>query len=212
MNRLTEKAIELMPGGLMTARDVVFLLGGTDDSRYAIVKRALAGGEILRIRRGLYCLSPRLLKRPIDSLALAQHIYGPSYVSLETALAHHGWIPEAVHAVTCVCLKRPAQFDTPVGLFTYARVPQQILFADVDRQTQQDGQIVFMAGPVKALADYVYTYKKDWVGGSPLVKSLRIEEELLDQVRAEEAAQLAENYRSRRVRRFLRGLCKDLKA
>lgn len=172
----------------------------------------LAGGEILRIRRGLYCLSPRLLKRPIDSLALAQHIYGPSYVSLETALAHHGWIPEAVHAVTCVCLKRPAQFDTPVGLFTYARVPQQILFADVDRQTQQDGQIVFMAGPVKALADYVYTYKKDWVGGSPLVKSLRIEEELLDQVRAEEAAQLAENYRSRRVRRFLRGLCKDLKA
>jgi hypothetical protein len=43
MNRLTEKAIELMPGGLTCARDVVFLLGGTDDSRYGIVKRFLKG-------------------------------------------------------------------------------------------------------------------------------------------------------------------------
>jgi len=211
MNRLTEKAIELMPSGLMTARDVFFLLGGTNNSRHAIVKRALASREVLRIRRGLYCLAPKLLKTPMDSLALAQHIYGPSYVSLETALAHHGWIPEAVHAVTSVCLKRPLQFDTPVGLFTYARVPQEILFADVERQSQKDGLTVFVAGPVKALADYVYTYRKDWAGIEPVIKSLRIDEEQLDQVRAEEVASLAENYRSRRVKRFLKGLCRDLR-
>jgi hypothetical protein len=41
----------------------------------------------------------------MDPLELAQLVHGPGYVSLETALSHHGWIPEGVYAITNVSSK-----------------------------------------------------------------------------------------------------------
>jgi predicted transcriptional regulator of viral defense system len=210
MNKVSERVFELLPWPQFTIQGLVALFPGSEDRRYGLVKRALASGEIIRIRRGLYCLAPKYQKRSVNLYALAQLVYGPSYVSLESALSWHGWIPEAVHAVTSASFKKAKEFATPLGVFRYDRVPQQVFYTEVERLTDASGNVFLMATPLKALADYVYVRKKDWTGMEPAVSSLRIEPQELEQVTDGGLEALSRNYSSPRVKRFLEGLRKDL--
>ena len=210
MQRLTELALARSPAGVFTRVEVAAWVGGTADAEAALVKRALAAGEVIRICRGLYCLGSRYRNRPVDSLIVAQMIMGPSYVSLEAALAFHGWLTEAVETVTSACDARGRRFQTPIGGFSFDRVPQHRLFAGVCRVPRADGQAAFIATPLKALADYVSVHRTDWSGVEPLIESLRLPTACIDEIDPGQCAELAANYRSRRVRRFLKGLGKEL--
>ena len=122
MNFLTEKVFQLSRTGIFTYSDVLVWLGEGRNSVRGIVKRAIAAGEILHIRRGLYCLAPKYRKQDISRNVIANLIYGPSYVSMEAALAVHGWIPEAVHTVVSVSAGWAKSFETPLGYFDYVQV------------------------------------------------------------------------------------------
>lgn len=211
MNKLTEKVFEIAPFGYFSYQDVATLFPDSANKRYGLIKRAITDGHILHIRRGLYCLAPKYRKTKINLYALAQHIYGPSYVSLETALSWHGWIPEAVYTLTSSAFGKSNEFSTPLGEFSYTRVPQNIFYTGVERHIDEAGDVFFIASPVKALADYVYVHKKDWAGLEPAIKSLRIEPEEIESVGSDEMEVLIENYTSRRVRAFLDGVRKDLR-
>lgn len=189
--------------GVLSHSDVAVAIQGSDDSRHGRVKRALAGNEIQTVRRGLYCLARPYRQYPINVYALAQRIYGPSYVSLEAALSYHGWIPEAVRVCTNVCLGNPKEFRTPFGVFTYKRVPQRVFYAGVERLDDGEHGVALMATPAKALADYYYVRRPSWKTIGDAAGSLRIEPEDLGQVSAEEIDELAANYRNRRVLAFL---------
>jgi hypothetical protein len=210
MQRLTEIALE-SGQGIFTRAEVACWLGGSPQRQFSLVKRALAHEEIVHVRRGLYCLATKYLRQKIDPLVLAQRIYGPSYISLETALSYHGWIPEAVYSVTSAVLDRSREFDTPLGHFSFTRVPQETFYADVSRVEREPGSSFLMASPLKALADYVHVHKQSWNSARPVVESLRVDEGHLKDVNSETFDVLLANYRSLRVRRFLRGLRKDLK-
>jgi predicted transcriptional regulator of viral defense system len=210
MNRVSERVFELLPWSQFTTQDLAVLFPGSEDRRYGLVKRALASGEIIRIRRGLYCLAPKYQKKSLNLYALAQHVYGPSYISLESALSWHGWIPEQVQAVTSVSFKKSKEFATGLGVFSFERVPQRVFYTEVERLTDASGNVFLMATPWKALADYVYARKKDWAGIEPVVGSLRVEPEELAQVPPGTLETLAGNYSNSRVKRFLEGLRKDL--
>jgi predicted transcriptional regulator of viral defense system len=209
MNKLAEQIIR-SPYSVFDGTLVDALSAGSRDQRYGLMKRAIAGGDILHIRRGLYCLAPQYQRTPVNPYAVSQQVYGPSYVSLESALAWHGWIPEAVYGCTCASYRDSREFETPLGLFSYRRVPQKTFYAGVERLTDAAGNVFLMARPTKALADYVYVHKLDWTGVRPAAESLRIEPDEFKQITGEEFDVLAENYRSRRVRRFIEGLRKDL--
>ena len=113
------------------------------------ISRMLAAGELIALRRGLY-----LRDRAIDPLTLASAIYGPSYVSFESALAWHGLIPERVEEVTSATLRRPLQFETPVGRFGYRHVPSRVFAIGIERV--EDSQFPWLlASPMKALCDAV---------------------------------------------------------
>jgi hypothetical protein len=193
-------------------------VGGTSNRQFAILKRALKAGEVIRIHRGLYCLAPKYLRRKPDPLVFAQLIHGPSYISLETALSYHGWIPEAVYAITSACMDRGREFETPLGDFSFTRIPQKIFYTEVTRIEKQDGkepgfqpgESFLIASPLKALADYVYAHRVDWVSAGPVIESLRVDETSLASINSESIELLIDNYSSRRVRRFLKGLRKDL--
>ena len=114
MNKLTEKVFGLIPWSQFTTQDVATLFPEGNDRRFGLVKRATASGEIIHIRRGLYCLASKYHKNSINLYALAQHVYGPSYVSLESALSWHGWIPKAIHAITNASFKKSKEFKTPL--------------------------------------------------------------------------------------------------
>ena len=210
MNKVPERVFELLPWSQFTSRDMATLFPGSEDRRHGLVKRAVASGEVIRVRRGLYCLAPKYQKKSMNLYALAQHVYGPSYVSLESALSWHGWIPEAARAITSASLKKSKEFTTPLGIFSYDRVPQEVFYAEVQRLTDASGNVFLMATPLKALADYVYVRKRDWAGIEPVVSSLRIEPEELEQVTCSTLESLSSNCTNSRVQRFLEGLRKDL--
>jgi hypothetical protein len=212
MQRLTEIALERSRGRVFTRMEVAAWAQGTNDAEYALIKRAVAAGEVIRIHRGIYCLANRYRTLPIDSFSLAQRIVGPSYVSLEMALAFHGWIPEAVDTVTSVCGERSRAFNTPLGRFSFSRVPQAMLFEEVIRVERQPGEFSFVATPLKALADYVCVRRCMWTTMEPLVESMRIEPELIAGIDPAAFDTLMDNYRSRRVRNFLSGLRREVYA
>lgn len=202
MNQITQHFFDA-PDSIFTHTDVAAALKGSDDHRYGLVKRALAKGEILPIRRGLYCLARRYQKNPVSVYALSQRIYGPSYVSLESALSYHGWIPEAVFCCTCASFGKAKDFDTPLGHFSFQRIPQKVFYTGVERLVDSNGNVSLVATPAKALADYVYVRHPTWSTIEDASGSLRIEMEDLLAVNHEDVTELAENYRNRRVTKFI---------
>ncbi len=211
MNRLTKQFFQA-PTGVFTQSDAAATVNVTDFSRHGLIKRAIASGEILNIRRGLYCLAPEFQKKPVNVYSLAERIYGPSYVSMETALSHHGWIPEAVRTCTCASFGNSKEFETPLGLFSYARVPQRMFFLGVERCKDDSGNVYFMATPAKALADYLYVRRLNWTGTEEPAGSLRIDEDELAGVTEEELDALSGNYSNGRVKRFLAGWLGEVKS
>ena len=210
MNSLTEKAFELSQTGIFTYSDVLVWLGEGRNSVRGLVKRAIAAEEIIHIRRGLYCLAPKYRRHGISRNVIANLIYGPSYVSMETALAVHGWIPEAVHSVMSVSSGRAKSFETPLGYFDYVQVGQTPLLAAVERIQDGPSTSFLVAKPLKAIADYVAARGMDWRGAEPLEESLRIEREDIDSLTSEDFYELDGVYKSRKARNFLEGLRKEL--
>ena len=211
MNSLAEKALSCTKTGIFTFGDVLtWLPQATRAAVYAQIQRALKSGEVIQVRRGLYHLSQSIYPSLVSTEVLANLIYGPSYVSLESALAYHGWIPEAVRNCTSVTSGRPKHFDTPHGRFSYVRIKQTPLMAGVLCSQSPNGSFL-IATPLKAIADIVAARGLDWTGIQPLVASLRIEPEDIDSISSEDFEMLDGVYYSKRARVFLSSLRKELK-
>ena len=83
------------------------------------ISKLIRNGDIVRVKKGIYVFGPTVGAAPFSHAILAHWIYGPSYLSCETALAYYGLIPERVEATISMTPKRDVQFDTPVGRFVY---------------------------------------------------------------------------------------------
>ncbi len=210
MNKFIDAIFEKVPEDILTENTVALLLNKGANSRYNRLKRAVGQGELIRIRRGLYLLAKKYQRRSLNLYQLAQVIYGPSYVSFESALSYHGWIPEGVYTVTSACIKRAQTFETPLGRFSYNPIPSTPFYTGVERLGNVDEGIFLMATPWKALADYVSFYKKDWVNLDPVRESLRVEEDSFKESDPSILKELATSYSSHRVQRFLKGIQKEL--
>ncbi len=209
MLNIIEQIRENIPQDILTDDILVNLLKGSPDKRYGVIKRAIANGKLVHIKRGLYRLAKRYQRKNLNLFELAQWMYGPSYVSFESALSYHGCIPESVYAVINACSRNTKEFHTPYGIFIYKRIPYPLLYLGVERVESENGTF-FMASPLKAVVDYVYAYRKCWHGISPLIKSLRIEKQTIEQWNYDLLDEFKEVYTNYRVQGFLKGLKKDL--
>lgn len=208
MKKLAESLREVLPTDVFTDTEVSSLVQGSPNARYGLVKRAIGNGDIIQLRRGVYGLGRRYQRQQLNLFELAQKIYPPSYVSVESALSYHGWIPEAAYTVTSISAKRTSEFETPVGLFSYTRIPR-FSFMGVERVVE--GRSIFlMASPTKAIIDYVCVHKIERGGIRELAAGLRIEEEHLRQLSGELFMKLVDLYRNKRVTRFARMLKREI--
>jgi len=82
-------------------------------------------GALQPLRRGLYLTGPLLRSTPACLPLVANHLYGPSYVSLDYALALHGLIPEEVAEVTSMTARPSRSFTNSLGRFSYSHLPRQ---------------------------------------------------------------------------------------
>ncbi|MCQ8186509.1 type IV toxin-antitoxin system AbiEi family antitoxin domain-containing protein [Parvularcula maris] len=194
---------------LLTEGSLRSLLGGSDSRRYGLVNRALKDGSLIRIKRGLYTLSPDYRTSPPHPFAVAQGIVPGSYVSLETALAHYGWIPEAVFETASIAPgRKSSEWDHETmgrfGFYPLALQPYGFL-RQVDR-VEIGGQTALLARPHRALMDLVARRKLPWQGLEWLVESLRIELQHLGNIRLKDLDALKTVYKQKLPNLFLREL------
>lgn len=110
---------------------------------------------IQKLRNGYYCFSDQ----PYDNSSrcyLANRLYRPSYISLESALAWYGFIPEAVfQTISCTTLK-PQRIETPRGLYIYRHLKRELFFGY--RLISWRQWKLAIAEPEKVLIDYLYLH------------------------------------------------------
>ena len=139
---------------LFSYEDVLVFFPG--EKRASLARTLSRWGKknwIYSLKRGLYELTyPRNLNIP--DLFIANKLYSPSYVSLETALSHYSIIPEVSMAVTSITSKPTRTFKNKHGLFVYRTVkPASFTGYHTEKYDNFD---VLMAEPEKALVDYIY--------------------------------------------------------
>lgn len=111
-------------------------------------------GRIIRLKRGLYVNAMETAGRVLSNELIANHLYGPSYVSMSSALSYYGLIPEAVYTQQSMTLKHAKVFETPLGRFEYIYIPREAFSVGLTIVRQADYAFV-MASPEKALCDLV---------------------------------------------------------
>ena len=103
-------------------------------------RRLEAAGTIIRLKQGLYVASPDETGKSLNRNLIANHLYGPSYVSLQTALRHYGLIPERVHLTLSMTTKHTRNFDTPAGSFDFRKCGKEYFPIGIRTETE-DGEI-----------------------------------------------------------------------
>jgi predicted transcriptional regulator of viral defense system len=123
------------------------------------VARMESNGDLLRLKKGLYLVSPQLHGQLYSRELIANHLYGPSYVSLETALSYYDIIPERVPLVRSMTTKRAKVFRTPVGNFDYTKVNDEYFRIGLKQAIVDNQYSYLIATPEKAICDMIaYTH------------------------------------------------------
>ncbi len=110
--------------------------------------------KIIRLKRGLYVTSPSVSGRILSTELIANHVYGPSYISMETALRFYGLIPESVHLVKSMTLKHSRIFKNEIAQFDYVYCPAEYYAIGVEQVVNADYSFM-IASPEKALCDLI---------------------------------------------------------
>jgi predicted transcriptional regulator of viral defense system len=111
-------------------------------------------GTIKPLAGGYYILADREMDEMVLFM-VANRIYDPSYVSLESALAYYEIIPETVLGVTSISSRKTKQYESAWGVFSYRSVkPQYMIGYQVIENTP--GIRFKIAYLEKALLDYLY--------------------------------------------------------
>ena len=112
---------------------------------------------LLQIKRGLYIAGPRLSIATPEPFLIANHLYGPSYISLDTALSHWGLIPERVFEISSITTCKSNIFKSAIGRFSYTYMPLPYYSLGIKQVILTKKQTVLMASPEKALCDKIIT-------------------------------------------------------
>jgi len=113
-------------------------------------------GQIVSLRQGWYAFVDYQQQAGYAHY-FAGKIYAPSYISLHTALAFYGIIPEAVVEITSVTTQKTTRFNNAFATYSYQTI-QPKLFFGYEAKTLSDGKTYMMATPEKALLDLLYLY------------------------------------------------------
>lgn len=189
------------------------LVGNSDARRYGLVNRALKTQELLKARRGLYVLANKYRGIPVHPFALAQSLLPGSYVSGESALSFHGWIPEAVRSVLSITAtgKTVTYEQEKLGNFMFQRMTVNPgFFLQAVTRYELQHQVALIADPMRALLDLVYLRKWPWQGLDFLVSGMRIDEQVIKAVPSLSIRMLLDVYKGKRERLFIEELLRSL--
>jgi hypothetical protein len=189
--------------------DLAFLVQMSGEDAAAVhqnVKRWLADGTLLPLRRGMYTLDEHLRKAAVSLPRLANDLYPPSYLTDVWALAFHGLIPDVAREYTSATPRRPQSFTNALGVFSYRHLAPAYFWGF---ETLRAGEASFRcATPEKALIDHWYRATGEWTPAR--LRELRLQNpEHLDMRKLEEAVRRMDKPRIQRAYRRLRRVMQE---
>ncbi|MDK2842187.1 MAG: hypothetical protein PWQ17_1692 [Anaerophaga sp.] len=110
-------------------------------------------GYIEKIRNKWYAFSDVESNEP-NNFLIANKIYNPSYISLESALNYYGIIPEGDFIYTSVTTLKTNNIKTPKGTFRYSNIKPEFFFGY--ELIKYNGKTIKIADIEKTLCDYFY--------------------------------------------------------
>lgn len=123
-------------------------LSGTGARKFLL--RYTPRGIFWQLKRGFYaCREPQ-----VPPWLIANKLYAPSYISLDTALSHYGVIPETIYSITSVTTRMTREIEACQMLFSYQTIKLKAYGGY--RPLAVEGQTVLVAELEKALADFLY--------------------------------------------------------
>lgn len=141
-------------------------------------------GAIVRLKKGLYVGAEKFTGKIISRELIANHLYGPSYISLETALSYYNMIPERVYEVRSMTTKRSKNFNTKLGKYSYLMTSKAYFSIGIKIENIEDEIAFLIATPTKALCDLIVSTSYLRIQSikamqSYLLEDLRIEPECI---------------------------------
>ncbi|MBI4993282.1 MAG: hypothetical protein HZC26_04090 [Candidatus Magasanikbacteria bacterium] len=133
-------------------------------------------GYVLKLKNGVYLLED--YKDSVHSFLIANLIYQPSYVSLESALYEYGFIPDVTQAITSVSTKKTWSADVLNSRFDYKKIKKDCFIGYGARKYLN--YEVMMAEPEKAVVDFFY-FNKSRLKTESRIDELRFDYENLKQ-------------------------------
>lgn len=159
------------------------------------LSRWVRSGRLIQLRRGVYAIARPYRKTEPHPMLVANALRKNSYVSLQSALAFHGLIPEYVPVCTSVTTGRSEQLETELGTYVYRRISADYFFGFEQREVAPN-QHAFVATAEKALLDLVYLTR----GGDTesYLRELRLQH--MESIDGDALAALADRIGKRKVR------------
>lgn len=130
-------------------RDAAAVLRVPHTNASTILRRLARDGLIVHLSHGRWLADPNINRLELPELVSAPW---PAYVSLHSALHHHGMIEQIPAVIYAVTLSRPRRVATPLGTISFHRIPPA-LFKGFELQPGTEAKI---ATPEKALFDTLY--------------------------------------------------------
>ncbi len=140
----------------------------TDDSETLKVQLSSwkKKGLIIPLRKGLYILKENEEKIP-STFYLANQMYIPSYISMESALHYYGLIPEFVAQVTSITTRKTSSFKNKFGVFTYQHLKPKVYTGFTHIREINSNLQSLIANPEKAIVDFLYLNLSTFNESSP---------------------------------------------
>ena len=114
-------------------------------------------GKLIRLKKGMYVVSPYFSGELLSEELIANHLYGPSYVSMESALRYYGLIPEKVFTVRSATTNRSRKFGNSIASFQYVSVREDYYSIGINQKMVDNKYTFLIASPEKALCDLIVT-------------------------------------------------------
>ena len=148
-------------------------------------------GILVQLRRGLYMTSPLVSPKTPEPFLIANHLYGPSYISLDSALFHWGLIPEWVFEISSVTPRMSKKILVQNAVYSYTHLPIAYYPVGIQSISLTATQTVLIASPEKALCDKVITtaginLRSKQQAMAFLVEDLRIDKDQLRELNTTE--------------------------
>jgi predicted transcriptional regulator of viral defense system len=158
-------------------------------SFFSILKRLQDDGILQRLEKDKY----RILQKNVSSFQLANFLYEPSYISLETALSYWGILPQFPFEITSVTLKKTVTKSVDDIVYSYSHLSNTMY----GLYTKEEEFLI--ATPEKSLFDQLYLVARGW-------RTLELDECDLSNVNKKEFLRICTMLQDDRVNRWMEGL------